>query len=149
MGTEKAIVDYVALYRSLGLDGVGCTQRELAEIEAKWGTSLPASYRGFMQVVGRGGFHPWIGSDYTYPTVLDARDWLLESHAEGGACTELPGNHLVVLSHQGYQFLALEADGSEDPPVVRYSETPGEVARVAARFSDLIRETSSLGPAGH
>ena len=131
-------MDFIKLYRELGIHGAACTKDQIAEIEAQTHALLPASYRAFMEVVGLGDFGPWAGSNYAYPSVLDAREALLDAWKDFGITSAPPVNHFVILSHQGYQFLALELDGTDDPPVLRYGESSAEPTVVAPRFSALV-----------
>lgn len=64
------------------------------------GGELPSAYRAFLRIAGRGCGPLWVGSDWTYPRVLELRedtDELLAEHGHG----PLAADEVPFLLHQG------------------------------------------------
>ena len=114
----------------------GCTEQQIKSIEDKLSLRLPRCYRDFLSVMGREAGEFLVGTDYSFPKVLDFR-----SEAENLLRTT-PSNFLlaqdlfVFMFHQGYTFLFFNChDDSDDPPVFMFTEADKEPSRVSDSFS--------------
>ncbi len=115
----------------------GCTEEEIAYIEAQAQVRLPQIYRRFLARMGRAAGRFLEGSDFKYPVVTTLRkdaERLLEE--SGGGWTLGPTDH-VFIGHQGYEFLFFDCQNGEDPPVWRLMEDE-EAEEVFPRFSDWL-----------
>jgi len=102
-----------------------CTDIEIGDIERAQGAPLPAAYRAFLKLMGRGAGELFEGSDCFYPEVLDAKLFAKALLVEDGGGHKLPQDAIVILVHQGYQFYYCEASQGENPPVLHYLEGSG------------------------
>jgi hypothetical protein len=97
----------------------GCTAAEIRRVERKYGIRLPATYRRFLEVMGRNSgrlfTHDWVEAGY--PDILKARAQLQETLAETGAKFELPSDALVILARDGEQFNYIRCDRPDDSAV--------------------------------
>src|SRR5215467_11291282 len=83
----------------------GCTPDEIARIEAKHGLALPLSYRRFLAAMGRSAGRFLVGTDFTYPRVLELKAGAEQLLVECDAKVALDSADFVFTLHQGYQFL--------------------------------------------
>jgi hypothetical protein len=99
----------------------GLTPSELHEVEFGQSAPLAATYRRFLELVGRGAGHFLAGSGVFYPVVLGLGEAARELLAENEVPFTLAHTDRVILMHQGYQFDFLR--GSDpDPEVWSYCE---------------------------
>ena len=113
----------------------GCTADEIAEIEARCGIALPLSYRRFLAAMGRSAGDFLVGTDFTYPPLLDLRPQADRLLVECSAKIALNEADFVFTLHQGYQFLFFRCGLSDDPPVFYYEEGALGFVQVAGSFS--------------
>jgi hypothetical protein len=123
-----------------GVDVVGCTSDEIHEIEDRLGQGVPELYRRFMLVAGRRTGPALSGTDCTYPTVLELREWAEELLDECQTAYRLPPDLFVFSMHQGYEFLAMNLGGSDDPPVLQYVEGEERPMQQWSTFSGYLAE---------
>ena len=119
---------------------IGCSKDEISAIEAKFGLKLPASYRAFLERMGKCAGWLLEGSDFYYPDLLECRK-AAEDLLKDDPAFELKETDFVFLQHQGYQFLFFNAAGSEDPPVFRFVEGEKQALKVADNFSSWLATT--------
>lgn len=116
---------------------IGCSQSEIAAIETKFGLKLPASYKAFLQRMGKCAGWLLEGSDFYYPDLLECRK-AAEDLLRDDPAFELSGSDFVFLQHQGYQFLFFDTAGTADPAVFRFVEGDKQPLKVADSFSDWL-----------
>jgi hypothetical protein len=117
----------------------GCSEADIAAVQAQAGGCLPMAYKIFLECMGRqaGGF--LVGTDVFYPAVLNLRSWAQEMLEEGNSGFVLPDTAFVFLMHQGYQCLYFLMEGlSEDPPVFRVAEGMTAAEQFAPSLSAAI-----------
>ena len=120
----------------------GCSEREIARLESKFGVRLPSPYRKFLSRFGRDRDASSVlsGSDYFVPVLFELRAWADELLQENGSPFQLHPKDFVVLMHQGYQFFYFRADGtSDDPPVFFYFEGREQPEQKFSTVSEWLR----------
>lgn len=126
-------------------DLVGCSDDEIAALEARISVSLPRAYQGFLHAMGRDAGDLFVGTDMFYEDLPIPREVLqavLDEDDDAGGFV-VPDNAVVFVSHQGYVFLyLLVEDGNDDPPVFLYTEEEGGPPRqVADHFTQWFAES--------
>lgn len=120
----------------------GCSSAEIEEIASGQNVALPAAYRAFLSMIGRGCGDFLVGSDCFYPAVLNVRDYAMDLLREGGVEAGLPDDAFVFLCHQGYEFLFFKtADHAEDPAVYFYAEGMAAPEHRWSAFSEFLSAT--------
>jgi len=118
----------------------GCSDADIARIEAASGVQLPAAYRSFLRVLGRNAGQLMCDIDFLYEKALGLNAQaarILENWEEGKLA--LPEKAFVFSMRQGEQFMFFIADGgSEDPPVYYYFEGRGEFNKVANSLWEVV-----------
>ena len=113
----------------------GCTDSEIAALEAEYGLTLPRAYREFLASMGKSAGEFLCGTDFLYadlpPLLENAYDLLSEDEAP----LALDIDDFVFAMHQGYTFLFFRCGSSDDPPVFRYEENVPQFDKVAESFS--------------
>ena len=117
----------------------GCTPTEIEKIESDVGRALPLAYREFLVRMGRGAGAFFVGTDMFYPNILGNTDAAHELVGEDNSGLELPRDAIVISMHQGYQFLFVQADDGDDPPVHYYMEQSGKFVKKADRLTQFLR----------
>jgi hypothetical protein len=116
----------------------GCSEADMAGLEAKLGLKLPAVYRRFLARMGRSAGKFLVGTDFLFhdlPTLRQQAERLLE---EAGPHLTLAARAFVFTAHQGYQFLFFETGGGPDPEVFLFVEGEDEFQQVAGSFSSWL-----------
>jgi hypothetical protein len=114
----------------------GCTEKEINSVEGRFSLRLPQCYRDFLAVMGRAAGEFLVGTDYSFPKVLD-----FHKDAEGllrtsGSDFKLPPTAFVFMFHQGYTFLFFDChDDPDDPPVFMFTEAEKEPRKISDSFS--------------
>jgi hypothetical protein len=138
MDTHASTDNFVTALRAAGISGDPCDERTLRDLEQQLGVVLPAAYRAFLLVAGR-GFAAWTGShhalDDDLPELQRMAARLLKKRG-----TSLPSDAFVFLVHQGaaVQFFLL-GDG-DDPAVYEWvdSAEPRPIKRVGQSFTSFV-----------
>lgn len=116
----------------------GCSEAQVAKVEALFGMPLPVVYREFLLVAGRGAGRFMLGTDFFYPTILEMTEWGAELLVESKESFSLPSDAFVFAMHQGYQFMFFRASEGDDPPVYYYYEGKGTPQRISDSFSAYL-----------
>ena len=123
-------------------DVQGCTQAEIAEIEARTSMSLPSVYHKFLLQVGRRAGLFYEGSDMFYPRVLELREAACELLQEAHNNFVLPIDAFVFFMHQGYQFMYFRVvAGDDDPPIYNYIEGDTMPKQAYESFSGFVKNS--------
>ncbi len=115
---------------------VGCTEKEIQQIESGIGAKLPLAYHEFLSRMGHSAGRLFVGTDIFFehlPNLASGANRLL---ARDGKLF-LPDRAFVFGMHQGYQFTFFILDGTEKPIVNGYMEKSG-FYRVADSFSEFL-----------
>jgi hypothetical protein len=116
----------------------GCSEADIAGLEAKLGVKLPPIYRRFLAVMGRSAGKFLVGTDFLFhdlPTLHQRAERVLE---EAGASVVLGPADFVFTIHQGYQFLFFKTGDGPDPEVFLFVEGEDEFQQVADSFSSWL-----------
>ncbi len=108
-------------------DFVGCTDDEIADIETFAGGKLPASFRAFLQVMGKEGNWYTATVQYVWPGLKTNRKWANEIIQENESDYQLSPNAFVFSCLNGY-FSFFILDEGDDPLVYTFSEGSKEPA---------------------
>jgi hypothetical protein len=113
----------------------GCTQEEIESLERR-SLPLPQCYRDFLSVMGCAAGEFLVGTDYSFPKMLEFRrdaEALLQSSQSD---FKLPPTGFVFMFHQGYTFLFFDChDNPDDPPVFMFTEGEKKPRKVSSSFS--------------
>ncbi len=119
----------------------GCSPAEISQIAALANGALPASYRSFLQNMGRGAGSFLRGTDIFYPEVLRLRGLAEGLVRERPIPWTLTDREFVFSSHQGYQFLFFDCSKGDDPPVMYFLEGEEGPQQVSETFSEWLTRT--------
>ena len=100
----------------------GCSEEQIASLEAGFGKALPTAYRQFLGLLGRGAGPFMSDLELFFPAVAEgnARAKRMLSWEEN---LELPESAFVFVTRLGEQFMFFEVDGKDsDPPIYHYIE---------------------------
>jgi hypothetical protein len=124
MHTDESTAAFVKALRNNGLTGEACSEDMIRDLEQQIAITLPAAYRAFLLVAGR-GFRTWEGSHHTVDDILGLDDqwpplqsWgerLLKRHR-----SHLPEGAFVFFIHQGAAVSFFLLDGGDDPAVFQW-----------------------------
>lgn len=114
----------------------GCTEEEIKSLERRFSLHLPQCYRDFLGVMGWAAGEFLVGTDYSFPKMLqfrkDAEELLQTSQSD----FKLSFTAFVFMFHQGYTFLFFDCrDDPNDPPVFMFTEAEKEPRKVSDGFS--------------
>lgn len=114
----------------------GCTEEEIESLERRFGLRLPQCYRDFLAVMGRAAGDFLVGTDYSFPKLLEFRKDAEELLRTSQSDFKLTPTAFVFMLHQGYTFLFLDCDDDpDDPPVFMFTEAEKELRKVSDSFS--------------
>jgi hypothetical protein len=137
--TESLELHSVASHGNL----FGCSDEEILRVQQQFAFELPNAYRLFLATMGKGAGKFFVGTDLFFPSILGVTDDARELVSEDSAEITLPDNAIVFAMHQGYQFMFMLADGSDDPPVVSYLERSGKFDKQSESFSQYLLSASN------
>ncbi|WP_049928901.1 SMI1/KNR4 family protein [Halopiger goleimassiliensis] len=108
----------------------GCTDEELAQLEAEFDVELPDAYKSCLRHIGRRTNGFLRGSEFTYPAPKYQRDFLEDCIERWDLDASLEETEFVFRGLQGSAFWVFDTEEGDDPPVYRYQEdaTPQLVA---------------------
>lgn len=123
----------------------GCSREEIVDLEEYATGKFPPYYRAFLELMGRGSGHLFLGSD---ALVSENHQLRLRAAAERllkrrDSTWSLPPSAFVFLMHQGYQFLFIRLDEGEDPPVYLVTEREPCPKKLSDNFSVYIENYTS------
>jgi hypothetical protein len=118
----------------------GCSKAEVARLEGELGVRLPAAYRHFLKIMGKGA-GDFLLSDHWRFQFDDLFD-LARSDEYAELC-DLPDKYFVLAEREGCQWVFFVADGkSDDPPVFLFDDghelTYRQIARSVWEFIDSL-----------
>jgi hypothetical protein len=112
----------IALNLASPHDLIGCTMREIIELEQQLGVKLPIAYQEFLRIMGKGAGQFLRGSDCFYDQLLDLQQAAGELLAENHFLGKIPDDAFVFFMHQGYQFSFFRLSEGDNPPTYFYCE---------------------------
>lgn len=113
-----------------------CSDWEISSVEETFGIKLPASYKEFLRLMGRGPkyFLECDHWDAFYPELLQMGQ--AEQYKE--RCPALPNEYFVFASRLSYNLFFVADDTVDDPPI--YSFEGKTYKQVYESFWDFFRE---------
>jgi SMI1 / KNR4 family (SUKH-1) len=119
---------------------MGCTQKEILQLEQQLGVKLPTAYQEFLRIMGKGAGQFLRGSDCFYDQLLDLQQAAGELLAENHFLGRMPDDAFVFLMHQGYQFSFFRLFQGEDPPTYSYCEGEQQQSFIETheRYSEFL-----------
>lgn len=117
---------------------VGCTPDEIHRLEQKFGVTLPAVYREFLEKMGKNAGMLFRGTNVFYNRLFELRTDSEELLAENQESFHLSEDAFVFLMHQGYEFMYFSTNAGDDPPVFQYVEGMGPPSEVCSSFSAFL-----------
>ncbi|GAA4464495.1 SMI1/KNR4 family protein [Novipirellula rosea] len=121
---------------------VGCTEAEIASLEAKYNVTLPATYRTYLTMMGHDSGRLLTHDHYaaTYSHVLDMTTQCREDRDEFPDCglPTLPPDALVIVGRLGEQFMMIRCSASDDSPVWYFNEYDGEIKQSFGSVLDWL-----------
>ena len=118
----------------------GCTNEESGQLEAEIGTTLPQAYKAFLSLCGKGAGKFLVGTDWTYPKLLEVKPAAIELLRSSRVAASLPPTSFVFAMHQGYQFLYFDCDVGHDPPVYLFLEGEDSPRQVFGSFTQWLSQ---------
>lgn len=88
----------------------GCTEEEIAHLQALSPVPLPEDYLTFLRLMGRGAERFMVGTNWEYCCLVDMQEGAQELLVADGADTGFPP-YFAFAMHQGYQFFCFHEDG--------------------------------------
>jgi SMI1 / KNR4 family (SUKH-1) len=132
-----AVASIITSGLAAGDEIAGCSEAEIRALEAAFGRQLPANYRAFLSVMGKGAGEFMRGTDMFHEHLGGLREAAGRLIAQSRSPAKLSASDWVFAVHQGYQLLYFDAAAGPDPKVFHVME--GEPAQpVAASFSDWL-----------
>lgn len=99
---------------------LGCSEKDIAKIENRFGVSLPAGYKDFLRAMGRHTGTAFSDVLITYPAIIKWHCDAVESFATREV--PMPPNRYVFSHRDGmYLFFDIE-EGVDDPQISRLGE---------------------------
>lgn len=126
----------------------GCTDEEIAELESNYQLTLPAIYKRFLKVMGRGAGVLFADCSWTLIELAHANN-VLHQKLQMNGVAQLPKSTFVFLECGGAEILFFDTKDGDDPPVYlievaseppklwskSFSEWLSKAAKEAARLS--------------
>ncbi|QEE50219.1 SMI1/KNR4 family protein [Flavobacterium alkalisoli] len=111
---------------------------EINRFEKSCGVIFPATYKSFLQEMGKGAGHFMLGSDVFHKDIVDLSEGAKELIEENNL-PQLPENAYVFWMHQGYQVAWFICNGNPNPDVYFFTEGEGSKDYVImGTFTDFL-----------
>lgn len=121
---------------------IGCSEKEILEIEFFFNVKLPVLYKKFLSKMGHNAGDFLSGTDAFYNNIFSIREWAKELLIECNEPFELKDNYFIFAIHQGYQFWFFDIeDDKYDPPIYYYFEGDKSYFKKYDRFSEFLLES--------
>lgn len=116
----------------------GCTNEEIADLEAQFDVELPEAYKSCMRHIGKDTNGFLRGSEFTYPAPKYQRAFAEDCIESWNDLEFSLGNtDFVFRGLQGSSFWLFDTERGDDPPVYHYMED-NEPDLVADSFSEWL-----------
>jgi len=137
------ISDLIAKMAAVGMvttdNIVGCTDEQIAQIEATFAVKLPDSYKQFLTKMGVAAGYFLHGSKLYFPETLTLKQPAEKLLTAADVSFRLSKEDFVFLVHQDYQFMFFDTAAGDDPPVHRFCEGQLGLEEVDKHFSDWLQ----------
>lgn len=115
-------MNFISQLKQSGFKLKGLNENQIKKIETHYGISLPIDYKIFLQELGENGDGFMIGSDCFYDRIFELREYAEELLQEDSSNFSLKKEHFVFHVHQGYIFMFIDLNFTENSPVYGYHE---------------------------
>lgn len=122
----------------------GCSDVEIEQLERKLSFRLPAAMSECLRRLGHACGQFMDGDAFGLSAFDEAHEVAQEITAKPDSPWRLPDQAIPFLQHHGYEFLFIQSNAGDDPPVWLYVETEPVAREVGASFTAWLRE-SALG----
>ena len=127
---EKQLDEFVARLIETGIasksDLRGCSDAQIGVLERTYGVRLPASYRCYLQRIGRGAgrlfTHDHVKASYDDVLAFTAQEREHQRKRPAAERLDLPADALIILDRLGDQHLFILCGRRQDPPVMYYND---------------------------
>lgn len=117
----------------------GCSEEEIVRLESHLGLRLPAAYREFLAVMGKGAGDFYRGTDIFYSDLLFGLYSVLQRMLEEDQMPfRLREDAVIFSSHQGYIFSYFHASEGDNPPVWGYHELHTAPKLIDDTFNEFL-----------
>ena len=121
-------------------DVVGCSSAEIEELERYFDLELPASYKDFLEKMGKGAGLFLQGTDVFYHRLFEIREAMEEVLGLDGNPFSLTKKTFVFSSHQGYIFHFFDTSQHlDDPRVYGYREGELQIKLLGESFIGFLK----------
>ena len=117
----------------------GCNEEEIRSLEDRFSVRLPKCYRDFLAVMGYQVGDFLVGTDYSFPKMLEFRKGAEDLMRSSQSDVRLPQSAFVFIFHQGYTFLFFDCnDDPDDPPVFMFTEANKKTSKISDSLSTWL-----------
>lgn len=99
-----------------------CSVEEVRLLQKIVNINLPEAYQEFLLLMGHGAGCLFEGSHIFYKDIIQIQKWAVDLLAENHFPVTLPNDAIVIMMHQGYQFMFLCSSHGNNPPIYYYNE---------------------------
>lgn len=121
----------------------GCTDDEIADVEAECNVNLPVAYKSFLKYLGKSSGEFLRGYVCHYPNILSKQDNARRVIKRNNLSTEIGEDEFVFVGSQGTTFFYFNVQ-DPDPAVYILSASHGEPEKFSDSFSDWLWEMVEL-----
>lgn len=128
----RDVKSFINKYPQLVSELVGCSERQIKDLENKLNLTLPITYKEFLRWMGVKGGLLLRGSDvyygYLIGSVWQSPDSSMKKHAAellneyGFDANRLLEDSIVIMSHQGTAIQYIKVNEGDNPPVYMFAE---------------------------
>jgi hypothetical protein len=142
---SAAMLSQVAAGVCSAKDFVGCSEKEILEVEHSLNVSLPEAYKSFLRLMGKSSGILFLGTDHFYPGVMRFRQGYREILRDENIATDLISSESIIIGmHQGYLFYFIQDIHTNDPPVYVCDVTENQCKKVTESFTKYVHEYTEL-----
>jgi hypothetical protein len=133
---DRTTASFFAQLSDVLANGLPCDEWAIADLEKQLGIRLPASYKAFLLLAGR-GWEPLEGSQYAVDDDLAQLQRFGKRIFSKNHGT-LPDNAFVFFVHQGFACQFFLLDDGDDPSIFQSVVGQGAPNKVYPHFSDWL-----------
>jgi len=137
-------IEFIILKHKIKL--IGCSEREVAEIENKLGFELPEAYREYLLSMGKNAGELICGDTCSYDDIIFNQSEGREIYYNA-TNKELQSTYFIFLTHQYYSFYCFNRiENEEDPNLwifVDGDDGDQELRNTGKKISDYLSERIS------
>ena len=139
----KYFNELVTYLNNQGLEQpVGCTSKEISEIESGIGNPLPAAYKEYLSILGKDYDGVMVGTNCFASDIELNNECVQELLHENNLSDFIKKEkHITFFCHQGYMVAWFTVPNDRDDPIVtHYFEGTHDKPEVFGKFSDFMNK---------